>query len=503
MKTFKWLTGILSGACLLAAASGCVKEFPVEGAPSEEPAGMMMLLSGDIVPFDVPTKGDGDFTFSDNNIIFLRLTDGTNTLLGKARYQGGSDEGQWFFSYTQGKIAGLTSGSVEAWLFETNWSMNNSNKVNLTYLVPVYRAVDGTFTVEGNTLSVNASFSPATGRINFTGDLEEGYAKSVRSIGGITRFKSFDPETFEITTESSVFSYGTMDSRNYVYGWFTAPCDPVLWYYDDADYIHVRHFPQEVLQTGKSSIIYVPDGNTPRAGWKLYRKNLNFYPSYTRIYLRFVGAGGFMLGGDDSGTAVLAGISEGFYMMDREVTRGLWRYATDDDAYGWDNIAVTGKTYDEIQSFIQQLNKKTGLSFRLPTEAEWEFAAKGGFWSKGYRYSGSDDVSVVAFTYTDDGTYTDDNPFQYWCQQKNANEITIRDMSGNVAELCSDWYSDYPDGAVQDYAGPDTGVFRVVRGGSAYSSPDRMTVTARGSEENYPADQVGFRLVMDAPLFAN
>lgn len=514
MKTSKWLNGLfLAGIVLL--GTGCGKESPVPGTESE--AGeqtLQMNLQGNVIPFDGQTKADGEFTFSSENILFLRLTSGDRTLQGRARYQTYDDGDKWFFTCTSGTVDGLTTGTVEACLFEKNYSLEQGSSskkgssgtttfVRTSYRTPVYRAVDGSFTMEGTTLTVNINLSPATGRINFTADIDEGYIKEIRNVGGISYFTAFDTEAFEFTTSSAPFYYGSMDSRDYAYGWCTAPVDPALWYYNDSNWIHVRHYPESFLQTGQSWDIWVPEGDEAYPGWKRFQKTPRFYASYAWIYFRFVGAGGFLMGGDDAAPAHPAGISEGYYIMDREVTRGLWRYATDDTDYGWDDIAVTGKTYDEIQAFIRKLNQKTGLTFRLPTEAEWEFAAKGGFWSKGYRYSGSDDWSNVAFTYTDDGTYNDDNPFQYWCRQKSSNEISAQDMSGNVAELCSDWYSDYPEGPVQDYAGAESGLFRVVRGGSAYSNPDMFTCTRRASEADYPADQIGFRLVMEAPLFNN
>ena len=116
-------------------------------------------------------------------------------------------------------------------------------------------------------------------------------------------------------------------------------------------------------------------------------------------------------------------------------------------------------SWNDCQKFIRKLNALTGKQFRLPTEAEWEYAARGGNRSRGYKYSGSDNIGSVAWFYNNSGRET------HPVGQKQANELGLYDMSGNVFEWCQDWYGDYSSSSQTNPKGPSTGSARVFRGG--------------------------------------
>ena len=112
------------------------------------------------------------------------------------------------------------------------------------------------------------------------------------------------------------------------------------------------------------------------------------------------------------------------------------------------------------EEFISKLNRMTGKTFRLPTEAEWEYAARGGNKSKGYQYSGSNNLSDVAW-YRDNSGYK-----TYAVGTKQPNELGIYDMSGNVWEWCQDWYGEYSSSSQVNPTGANSGSSRVNRGGA-------------------------------------
>jgi formylglycine-generating enzyme required for sulfatase activity len=175
-------------------------------------------------------------------------------------------------------------------------------------------------------------------------------------------------------------------------------------------------------------------------------------------------------------------LTRDYYIGKTEVTQALWKAVMGHNPshFKGDDKPVEDVPWDDCQQFVNKLNSLTGKNFRLPTEAEWEFAARGGNNSNHYQYSGSNNLRDVAwYDHNSNGTTHD-------VATKLPNELGIYDMSGNVYEWCSDWYGDYSSNAQYDPAGSSRGSYRVCRGGSwnfdarfcrslhrIYSSPDR------------------------------
>jgi formylglycine-generating enzyme required for sulfatase activity len=151
-----------------------------------------------------------------------------------------------------------------------------------------------------------------------------------------------------------------------------------------------------------------------------------------------------------------------FYMGQYEVTQAQWKavMGSNPSRFKGDNLPVEQVSWNDVQEFIRKLNAQTGKRYRLPTEAEWEYAARGGNQSRGYYFSGSNGASKVAWHPDNSGNKT------HPVGTKSANELGIYDMSGNVWEWCYDWYGDYPASAQNNPVGASSGSGRVRRGGS-------------------------------------
>ena len=200
-----------------------------------------------------------------------------------------------------------------------------------------------------------------------------------------------------------------------------------------------------------------------------------------------------------------------FYMGKFPVTQQLWQEVTDDnpsdfkgerrpvETVSWEDAQdfldkLTARA--DVQAFISQLNPQ-GTEFRLPTEAEWEFAARGGIYSQGYTYAGSDRLKQVGWY----GENSDDQTHEVG--ELLANELGLHDMSGNVWEWCQDWFSDkyyeecHKRGTVENPQGPDSGTLRVLRGGSWFLHPVRCRSVYRiRLDPGSRSVTFGFRLVL-------
>ncbi len=152
------------------------------------------------------------------------------------------------------------------------------------------------------------------------------------------------------------------------------------------------------------------------------------------------------------------------YMIGKtEVTQELWQavIGSNPSYFKGSNLPVEQVSWEDCQEFITKLNALTGKNFRLPTEAEWEFAARGGSNSQGFKYSGSNTVDVAWYNINSSST-------THPVATKAPNELGIYDMSGNVWEWCNDWFSDsyYTSASQTNPTGPNSGSYRVDRGGS-------------------------------------
>ena len=167
-------------------------------------------------------------------------------------------------------------------------------------------------------------------------------------------------------------------------------------------------------------------------------------------------------------------LTNDYYMGKYEVTQALWQAVMNSNPsyFKGDNLPVEQVSWDDCQEFLSKLNSITGKTFRLPTEAEWEYAARGGKNSRGYQYSGSNNLSDVAW-------YKDNSDRKtHAVGSKQANELGIYDMSCNVREWCQDWYGSYSSSSQVNPIGANSGYHRVCRGGGWY-------FTARNCRSSY------------------
>ena len=185
-------------------------------------------------------------------------------------------------------------------------------------------------------------------------------------------------------------------------------------------------------------------------------------------------------------------LTNDYYIGKYEVTQALWKAVMGNNPSNFkgDNLPVEQVSWNDCQEFLNKLNSITGKTFRLPTEAEWEYAARGGNKSRGYQYSGSNNLSDVAWYGDNSGSKT------HPVGSKQANELGIYDMSGNVWEWCQDRFGSYSSSPQNNPTGAN-GFNRVYRGGCWSDNVWYCYSSYRlGSSSNSSSIALGLRLVL-------
>ena len=186
-------------------------------------------------------------------------------------------------------------------------------------------------------------------------------------------------------------------------------------------------------------------------------------------------------------------LTNDYYIGKYEVTQALWKavMGKNPSLFKGDNLPVEQVSWNDCQEFISKLNRITGKTFRLPTEAEWEYAARGGNKSRGYQYSGSNNLSDVAWFMDNSGDET------HAVGTKQPNELGIYDMSGNVWEWCQDRYGKYNSSSQVNPTGANSGSERVNRGGGwdYYAIGCRSSLRDSNTPSSYSRG-LGLRLVL-------
>jgi formylglycine-generating enzyme required for sulfatase activity len=213
----------------------------------------------------------------------------------------------------------------------------------------------------------------------------------------------------------------------------------------------------------------------------------------TGIEFVWVPGGGFDMGSNSAdGLAFEKPVHrvyvEGFWMGKYEVTQGQWKTIMGSNPSNFksgDNYPVDTVSWDDIQIFIARLNSRTGITFRLPTKAEWEYACRAG--TKEDRYGPLDNIAWYDFN---SGKKT------HPVGQKQPNFFGLYDMLGNVFEWCQDWYGSYSSGYAKNPEGPSSGSFRVLRGaGFGYIASQVRAAIRYGLDPSGRDISHGFRLV--------
>ena len=226
---------------------------------------------------------------------------------------------------------------------------------------------------------------------------------------------------------------------------------------------------------------------SPTIGKANYTPNVKtFYANGVSFEMVEVRGGTFRMGGtseqggdadSDDEYPVHSVTLSGYYIGKTEVTQPLWKavMGCNPSRFKGDNMPVECVSWDDCQEFLRKLNSLTSQNFRLPTEAEWEFACRGGNNSRGYKYSGSNYIDNVAWYDGNSGGKA------HPVATKLPNELGIYDMSGNVYEWCSDWCGGYTSGAQTNPKGPYDGSDRVCRGGNWFG----LSVSCRSSARSH------------------
>jgi len=429
-------------------------------------------------------------TWENGARLYLQFYNGSARVDGLAVYSSATDS--WTVNY-YGTIVKGQEATCEVYYFE-NPGAATYESVTLTPETAVFADKAGRYLYENGTVTVSAQLAAQTGRLRWKGNASQEF-----TFMGLTCHTKYDILNNTLSTQETYITQ-TVSSNGYspyVYGSFTSESKLTVESDGDDEVAFSKTFDTSVLAKGKSGFINVPT-MASRNGWTLVTPETlkAFTVNGVTFNMVRVKKGTFSMGGTEysrENPVHSVTLTKSYYISETEVTQELYQavMGTNPSSFKGSLLPVESVSWNNCQTFITKLNSLTGLTFRLPTEAEWEFAARGGNQSKGYLYSGSNTIGDVAW-YAGNSSSAHHN-----VKSKAPNELGIYDMSGNVWEWCQDWYGSYSSGSQTDPTGPTSGSSRVYRGGGWTSNATYCRVAYR--DYGSPSDTysfLGFRLAL-------
>lgn len=497
MKTTGYIFGI-AAMLLLVLATSCSNSDVISDIADDAPHTATMKLIGGVRGFD-DSRADAD-GWSDGDVIYLNFNTAGGVIEGKAAYNKATDT--WSVSYNGTLIEGVAT-QCQVYYFDAIESAND-NKVVFNYLTAVYADKNASYFYKDGAISITALLMPQTARFRFKGTPGTEFT--------VYGFNGYDGYSSKALTQSDGSIYTRIESDGYspyIYGFLSSENAIFGVYY--GEYNYSRTINDTEFAQGRTGKFTLPTEDS-FTGWEKEENDLYIVNgiSFKMIYIE---AGTFIMGATEEQAGADSDetpphqvtITKDYYMGETEVTQALW-YAVmgqkpTSDGSEWSSTYGLGDNYpayfiswNDCQKFITKLNQLTGLTFRLPTEAEWEYAARGGNKATTQTlYSGSNTIGDVAWY--DDNSSSSTHAFA----GKSANALGLYDMSGNVWEWCNDWYGSYSSGAQTDPTGSSSGSSRVLRGGSWGGSATSCRVAYRYSSSvvNRSYDS-GMRLALTA-----
>ena len=487
----------LMAGVLLGVITSCSTETGHQEDWTEEPSSqehtMKLNFQANLKEFDgspASTRTGEGWTWKDSAVVYIQYHVGTEVVHGYAVYSKTTDSWE---AYWQGAIG--TSDKCEVYFFE-GVPTDDKHGVSFAPTQAVYADTAATYLISDSEISIQASLAPLTGRIRFAG--ESGQSISVK---GLSYYTGYDADKNQLTyiADSIDAVVGNDGYTPYYYCLFTDTTQRQLsigYIQDGISFEFTKQFDSSVLRVAESGYLSIPAEETNR-GWSINQERIYYSFSVTghskfTFKMMKVEAGSFLMGSivnDNEKPVHQVTLSKDYYMGETEVTQALW-YAVMGQiptsggnlwtsSYGeGDNYPAYYISYEDCQQFLTKLNQLTGQQFRFPTEAEWEYAAKGGEKTNNYAYAGSNTIGYVAWYTVNSGDKT------HPVAQKQANELGLYDMSGNVWEWCYDWYGSYSSSAQG-------------RGGSWSTSYEGCRPAYRGMYYSTDVDyNLGFRLAL-------
>ena len=473
-------------------AVSCTKDIVQTDEPGSEKHTCRMRLVGSLVNYDdADTKSEGQQGFwADGSVIYLRMDSPAGPTTGEAVYVAAEDI--WNISYYGSLYEGMSQKCTALYL-ENTVAYDNSLFL-LDAETCQYEDRNASYMFEDGDLVVSANLKPKTGRIRFAGK-----AGSVLKVYGVTWYDTYDQSTDIYTTTTSPFkiTVGADGYTPYFYGYFTNEELPNVKVWIDAKEAYTRFCSKDIFNPGQSGRMIVPSVDSHN-GWA---DGLHFEINGAQFKMVAVEGGTFVMGDPESTDPYLTAHNvtlTGYCMAETEMTLLLYERIYDA------NVSPANPDYPycfsssqygdpKWASILQALNHIEEVGFDFPTEAQWEFAAKGGVKSKGFIYSGSDVAEDVGWCSTNSGGVV--HPVKQLLQ----NELGIYDMTGNVREHVKDYYTAYSSNSVVDPLYLTNTSYSILRGGSKSQAP--ITNISRYNYYNKTSDRIpsetGMRLALN------